>query len=226
MSKVIYSNQIQWRVYKIIRKLFYLKKRVVQTLDFVTSQNIENIDLRKKTLHYRDYWINTKYFIGIEEVVRSTFSFNIENVTGKNKLLLKKMAKHESVSIHVRRGDYLKDPFLSKFCQPDYYEKAIQIIKEKYSTPYFYIFSDDIEWCKNNFRNLDHASFIDWNTGERSYLDMMLISNCKHNIIAASTFSWWGAWLNSYSKKTVIMPHGWFMSEKFAPSVMEGWIRI
>ncbi len=143
MSKVIYSNQIQWRVYKIIRKLFYMKKRVVQTLDFVTSQNIEKINPRKKTLHYRDYWIDTKHFFGIEEVVRSAFSFNIENVTGQNRALIKEMAKHESVSIHVRRGDYLSEPFLSKFCQPDYYEKAIKIIEKNILLPII-IFSPTI----------------------------------------------------------------------------------
>lgn len=107
----------------------------------------------------------------------------------------------------------------------DYYEKAIEKIKQEVVNPVFYFFSDDVEWCRKNIGDMvglvsekhqqgrgagDEGNFIDHNKGADSYKDLLLMASCKHNIIANSTFSWWGAWLNSNPEKRVIAPEQWF----------------
>ncbi|MBP7847642.1 alpha-1,2-fucosyltransferase [Patescibacteria group bacterium] len=115
------------------------------------------------------------------------------------------MKQSNSVSVHVRRSDYIGSYFAG-IATPAYYEKALEHIKSKVSDPAFFIFSDDIAWCKEHLPVGNEAHFIDRNTGKNSYKDLILMSNCKHNIIANSSFSRRGAWLNDNSDKIVIAP--------------------
>ncbi|WP_025749559.1 alpha-1,2-fucosyltransferase [Priestia megaterium] len=158
------------------------------------------------------YWQSEKYFQGIKEVIRKEFKFKGEP-NPKNIEMVKLMRGSNSVSIHFRRGDYISNPDAYKvhggITTIHYYENAVKEIKSKVKEPKFFIFSDDIKWVKENFK-LEDAFFIDWNTGSESYRDIELMSNCKHNIIANSTFSWWGAWLNKNKNKIVIAPNQWF----------------
>ena len=136
-------------------------------------------------------------------------------------------SKQSPISIHVRRDDYLSSKYVSGFggiCTIEYYNKAVERIKEEVIDPVFYIFSDDINWCRENLK-LEQGVFIDWNTGKESWQDMFLMSQCKHNIIANSSFSWWGAWLNSNSEKIVIAPRIWWNGLK-DDVVPDSWIRI
>ena len=109
------------------------------------------------------------------------------------------------MSLHIRRGDYLnikgKDISLSL----DYHKGAIAYIMEHVQDPIFFIFSDDPLWVRDNLK-VENATYVDWNSGKDSWQDMCLMSCCKHNIIANSSFSWWGAWLNANSEKIVISP--------------------
>ena len=127
-------------------------------------------------------------------------------------LLVAEMHRNNSISVHVRRGDYLaeKERRLDEICDEKYYEKAIKMIMEKVKNPRFYVFSDDISWCKENIR-IDEASYIDSGMLEKyeDWYDMYLMSQCRHNIIANSSFSWWGAWLNENEDKIVIAPKKW-----------------
>jgi hypothetical protein len=114
-------------------------------------------------------------------------------------------------------------------CNLDYYNKAIKIIINKVENPIFFIFSDDINWCKENIKIKDHEIiYVDWNVGDNSYIDMQLMSTCKHNIMANSSFSWWSAWLNKNKDKIVISPYKWFNSDDMDCSdlIPESWIRI
>ena len=115
----------------------------------------------------------------------------------------------QSVSIHVRRTDILNPKHLfGGICDIPYYHKAISLIKEKIDNPIFFIFSDDIDWCKENLK-LSNKSYFVSNPNIKDYEELVFMSSCKHNIIANSTFSWWGAWLNKNNAKIVIAPKQW-----------------
>lgn len=171
-----------------------------------------------------------KYFSAIQDEIRKDFQFKIplekENEQWKNKI-----ENFSSVSLHIRRGDYLSiAKNVSKFAQLSlqYYYDAIKYISAKIDNPIFFIFSDDSEWVKANLKTDFQTHFIDSNKGKNSYCDMQLMSYCKHNIIANSTFSWWGAWLNNNQDKMVIAPNAWFAdisinSQDIIPSK---WIKL
>ena len=136
--------------------------------------------------------------------------------------------KKNSISIHIRRGDYLHPKFnhlYGNICTIEYYKEAITILQQKYANLHFYIFSDDISWVKENLPIVP-STYIDWNKKEDSWQDMYLMSQCKHNIIANSSFSWWGAWLNNNPNKTVICPSRFMNLNQQSDIVPEDWIQI
>ncbi|MFM2292543.1 MAG: hypothetical protein RIS29_2356, partial [Bacteroidota bacterium] len=104
----------------------------------------------------------------------------------------------------------------------EYYKRAVDLICDKVENPVFYVFSNDIEWVKEKFVFLgDSMTIVDHNQGEKSYLDLVLMSNCKHNICANSSFSWWGAWLNQNQDKIVIVPEKWFKDKSYVNSTYD-----
>lgn len=151
------------------------------------------------------YWQSEKYFSNIADEIRKLYTFpGSDNL--KNIQLADEMQHCTSVSIHVRRGDYLGSfPVLDEA----YFTPAMQYFLEKYNDVHFYVFSNDILWCKDHIV-AEKITYIDWNTGNDSLFDMWLMTQCKHNIIANSSFSWWGAWLNRHLDKCVIAPNRWF----------------
>ncbi len=225
VSKVLYKPKL-WRLFRIFIKIITFKKNNARAFGLITESTIDLKKKRARVLHYKDYWANEKYLLDMQDLHRVFFKFNDELLKGINQLILEEIKNKKSVSIHIRRGDYLFDPFLSKFCKEDYYQQAIQIMEEKIISPHFYLFSDDIEWCKIKFGKLPSKTFIDWNTHERSYIDMLLMSHCKHNICAASTFSWWGALLNKNIDKMVILPKGWMENKTYEHKVFQNLVRI
>jgi len=213
------------------RKFFSVFNFFTDTAAILYQPSFEKIKGNNITMlgHFQ----NEKYFKDIKETVRADFTFR-RPLTGRNLELSEKLANNNSVAIHIRRGDYLtQKSAVSNFvtCNKDYYEGAINYITEKVKNPAFYVFSEDFEWIKENLDfNGYPVTFIDWNKGKDSYIDMQLMSLCKHNIIANSSFSWWGAWLNNNSQKIVIAPVKWFKDENknsllddFYP---DGWIKI
>ncbi|MFD2161737.1 alpha-1,2-fucosyltransferase [Paradesertivirga mongoliensis] len=157
--------------------------------------------------YYWGYWQNFNYFIGIEPILRRHFVFN-RPLSGRNAELLKQIHRMNAVSLHVRRGDYLQNELLGNVCDLSYIENALKTIKSIVLEPTFVIFSNDIAWCKENLRG-EKCIYVDWNMGEDSYCDLQLMSSCNHNIIANSSFSWWGAWLNRNPEQIVISPRQW-----------------
>jgi hypothetical protein len=176
------------------------------------------------------YWQSEKYFKSIEKVIRNDFSFK-NKLTGKNLLIANNIGITNSVSLHVRRGDYITDAnanSIMNVCDISYYERSISYMTGKVSKPVFYVFSDDIDWVKRSI-HIDYPSvYIDYNKGVNSYIDMQLMSLCKHHIIANSSFSWWGAWLNPNPKKIVLAPEKWFSINTFdtLDLLPLGWIKI
>lgn len=173
------------------------------------------------------YWQTEKYFYEIADKIRKEFTFNI------NDSYLIKIAKEisemsDSVSLHVRRGDYLQDPGkYGGICTTDYYMKAIEYIKSKVNSPCFFIFSDDLKWVRDNLF-VENAVYMDKSMFKtyRNWYDMYLMTCCKHNVIANSSFSWWGAWLNSNEKKIVVAPKKWLNGEETFDIWPSGWIKI
>lgn len=156
-------------------------------------------------LFFIGYWQEKKY------LSKCYLHFKKLPLNDLNTQILNRIESSNSVSIHVRRGDYLKEGIKDVYVnlsETDYYKRSIQIICKDVQTPFFFIFSDDIEWCKKNFQ-VNNVFFVDWNRGKDSIYDMYLMSKCKYNIIGNSTFSFWGAYLNHYSKK-VIYPLNWY----------------
>lgn len=177
-----------------------------------------------KIAYYWGYWQNFKYFEDIADEIRTDFQFQ-KDLSQKNQRVLEKIKKTNSVSIHVRRGDYLKDSLLGGLCGIDYYEQGIKYIQSNVTSPKFFIFSDDIPWCRENL-NLPGSEIISWNNQSSSYIDMQLMSSCKHHVIANSSFSWWGAWLNENPNKIIIYPKKWVNtdSSEITMSAPDSWI--
>jgi hypothetical protein len=157
-------------------------------------------------LHLHGYWQSEKYFDDVAEQVRTEFVF--KNIDQQNMAISQEMkddSEYTSVSLHVRRGDYVN--YNMKLLGKQYYEQSIDYIKSKVERPRFYIFSDDMKAAIDIVKMLDVAYIpISINSGADSYKDMFLMSQCKHNIIANSSFSWWGAWLNNNKDKIVVAP--------------------
>ena len=166
------------------------------------------------------YWQSEKYFLPIADVIRNDFTF--PEASTRNKELAKEMSENISVSIHVRRGDYLGGfPVMDE----SYYEPAMTYFVEKYGDVHFFVLSNDIAWCHEHLK-ADKITYVDWNTGKNSPFDMWLMTQCKHNIIANSSFSWWGAWLNQNEGKEVVAPHLWLYHEKTPDVYCNNWIII
>ncbi|MDW8801297.1 alpha-1,2-fucosyltransferase [Clostridium sp. A1-XYC3] len=179
--------------------------------------------------YLQGYWQSEKYFKDIEEVIR-------QELTLKNKSSLPnvematKIQNCNSISLHIRRGDYLWVPnsIIKELYSLEYYHNAANIVASSIDEPQFFIFSDDMEWVKQNLKLKYKMTFVDINDNDKNYEDLNLMSLCKHHIIANSTFSWWGAWLGKNNSKIVIAPRNWFNNKDMNTSdlIPESWIRI
>jgi len=176
------------------------------------------------------FWQSEKYFSSIAEIIRKDFTFKYPP-EGLNLDLASKIGSVNSVSLHVRRGDYVKNQAVLEFhgtCSPEYYKKGVKHISDKIKDMHLFIFSDDTDWCRQNLVFDLPCTYIDHNTGAKSYEDMRLMSLCKHHIIANSSFSWWGAWLNPSKEKIVIAPEKWFATadHKAKDIYPSAWIKL
>jgi hypothetical protein len=170
----------------------------------------------------KGYWQSEKYFCALASIIRAKFTFPMLT-DERNRVVQDAIANNNAVSLHIRRGDYLR-PDMGCSLDMEYYLDAMALMNERVSDPYYFIFSDDIEWAREHVKER-RAMFIDWNTGPNSFVDMQLMSLCSHNIIANSSFSWWGAWLNTNPSKLVIAPVKWMPGMKDKGDVLpENWI--
>ncbi len=192
--------------------------------EFTYTSQIEKLS---GDIYLNGYWQSEKYFAVIREILLKEFSLKQplckEGEIFKNKIL----SDNQSVSIHFRRGDYVHLTSAGAFhgtTELDYYHSAIAILKTKITTSSFYIFSDDIKWVKENFK-IDKATYVE---GLKSHEDLELMKNCKHNITANSSFSWWAAWLNTNSEKIIIAPKQWFKDKNINTNdlIPSNWLRI
>ena len=176
------------------------------------------------------YWQSEKYFRDIEPVIRNDFTFR-HKPDAENQRILETIRGVNSVGIHIRRGDYVENGRTNEIhgvCSEEYYRRAVERITGSVSTPRYFIFSDDIAWAKKAMSFLSPVSFIDNNVSAHHHEDMRLMANCKHHIIANSSFSWWSAWLNADPNKIVIAPKHWFIdfAKDTRDLIPSDWIRM
>lgn len=183
-----------------------------------------NIHHAGKHCYLIGYWQNEKYFKPIESVIRNDFTFRL-HLSNKELHFLNEIKHSNSVAVHVRKGDYTKYESLKKYyfqCDAEYYQRAIYYIQQHISDARFYFFSDEPFWIENNIQiNFPFQIVQTLHAGT----DMFLMSQCKHNIIANSTFSWWAAWLNNHVNKIVIAPKIWYNTKPDNPA-LDSWIKI
>lgn len=176
------------------------------------------------------FFQSEKYFKSIEKELHADFQFKTPP-DERNQKLIEKIGERNSVSLHIRRGDYVQKKRYKNLyaaCSLDYYQRAVEYIAQKVKNPSLFIFSDDMDWVKSNL-NLPYESIlVTHNTGDKSWEDLRLMSLCKHNVIANSSFSWWGAWLNNNPKKIVIAPQKWFNDEGINQTdvIPKTWIKL
>jgi len=170
------------------------------------------------------YWQSQQYFFGIEEQIREQlipcFDFSFRDDT-----VLSAMKLSTSVSLHVRRGDYVTHAPTNAWhglCGLEYYANAMKLVESRITNPHYFVFSDDMEWVKSHLRIGAPCTYVSHNDEATAVNDLALMSNCQHHIIANSSFSWWGAWLNPNPNKLVIRPRVWLkqlphMNESVCP---------
>jgi len=175
---------------------------------------------------YRGYMQSEKYFSHNRSFILDLFAPTVE-IGSYIKSKYKNILESNSLSIHIRRGDYVNLPDYHPLIGVEYYTEAANHITSKVPIDSYVIFSDDIEYCKKLFGDAKEITYI---IGEEDYIDLYLMSFCKHNIITNSTFSWWGAWLNQNPDKIVVAPKQWFGPAKSTLDtrdlIPETWIKL
>lgn len=214
-----FKNTLAKRLPKLCGINYLREKR-----NYVFDKNMFN---SSDYIYYDGYFQNEKYFKHIRAKLVKDFSLK-EPLDAENAEVLEQIKATNSVSIHIRRGDYVSLDYVNKIhgvCSLDYYKEAIEYISKRVEKPHFFLFSDDIEWVKANLKIDYPYTVVDFNQ-KKSHFDLELMKNCKHNIVANSSFSWWGAWLNENPDKTVIAPKNWVTSNQKCDIVPSEWVKL
>lgn len=226
-------RMLGWQSSPAIRRIvsrrpfsMFLNKHLVVEPHFQYWPGINDLP---KDCYLSGYWQSEKYFSDFAAQIRADFSFR-QSPAGQNAELASQIIGANSVSLHVRRGDYASNPKTTAhhgLCSLDYYRSAISYVAGRMKQPHFFIFSDDIEWVKRNLVVNYPCVYVQHNSGADSYNDMRLMSMCNHHIIANSSFSWWGAWLNPSAEKIVVGPKNWFANQTDTKDLFpSGWVEL
>lgn len=225
---------------------FYLHK-MSKILNRHTGLNLQRVLapalIEEKTMNYdpsvidsgentvlSGYWQSEKYFLPIRASLLNDFTLKFPIHRSANETL-NQIEATESVAIHVRRGDYVSNPDTAQThgtCSLEYYSAAFKYLSERLTKPIFFIFSDDIGWCRSHLNFGSNTFYVEHHGHARACDDLFLMSQCRHNVIANSSYSWWSAWLNKNIDKMIIAPRLWFKDESrcSADLIPSGWIRI
>ena len=212
---------------RVVRRILPVRKsEFVQPLDqsFAHNPDVYNIP---GDCYYEGIRESVKNYITCRAIIQQTFAHPDPN-NDTNRFYIEQMERENSVGIHIRRGDYLYEPAFMNICDLDYYKKAINEILNDGKQHTFYIFSNDMKWCEKHITPLVKGHkliLVTNNTGKDSCWDMFLMTHCKELIIANSSFSWWGAFLNN-SNGRVIAPKVWVNRKAEYDIWLEEWIRL
>ena len=184
----------------------------------------------KENIFLEGFWKNEKYFIDIEETIQREFTLREPLSEASQKIKEAIGSEPCSVSLHVRRGDYTSHAGTAKHhgvCSAEYYQDSLTYISSRVPISRLFVFSDDIAWVKNNMSFDFPVTFVS-QTNIPDYEELVLMSYCKHNIIANSTFSWWGAWLNKNKSKIVVAPKRWLAKTgtDYYKEIPTTWIKL
>ena len=208
---------------RIRRKLFGRKTKAYQEKQF----NYDKTVLELTEAYFEGCWQTEKYFPDVKELLKNEFQFPVpEDVA--NQSYLDQIHNTISVGIHIRRGDYLVSKYSGLYegiCTPEYYQKAIAQMQAWHPECHFFLFSNDADWVREQYQGNEYT-VVDCNDEETGYYDMMLMSHCKHQIIANSSFSWWAAWLNTNIEKKVIAPSKWLNGRDCSDIYTDGMLAI
>ena len=222
------SNRLFRKFLKLRDRLlpYYLRTYVVEKQFHFDPK----ILCARRSAYLEGYFQSEAYFGSHKDILRKELS--VKNPPeGRNAILADEIRSTQAVSLHVRRGDYVNNPEMSKVhgCYDRrYYRRAVEIIASKTADPRIYVFSDDPAWVKANLKLDFPTVYVDHNTPKTNYEDLRLMSLCKHHIIANSTFSWWGAWLDPNPDKLVIAPERWFADSPHDTRdiIPKDWIKV
>lgn len=183
-------------------------------------------------VYLEGYWQSDRYFSDVADLLRREFVLKgpVEGANRRIAALIREADVH-SVSSHIRRGDYVSNPQTAHYhgvCPLDYYRAAADYMAERVSNPQFFVFSDDLAWVSENFKMRHAMTLVDVNGPDRGVWDMALMMSCRHHVIANSSFSWWGAWLNPHADKIVVAPRRWFSgaSHDTRDLIPVSWVRL
>ena len=176
------------------------------------------------------HWQSEKYFDDVRATIRREFTYPLD-AHPRIQEALDAITRTNAVSVHVRRGDYITSDSANAVhgaCGVDHYERAMDLMLQQVNEPEFFVFSDDLQWARDHLRSKAPMHFVDLGDDVRAHNDMQLMSRCKHHIIANSSFSWWGAWLNASVDKVVVAPKAWFRDPAIDTSdlIPTGWHRL
>lgn len=232
-SRADIRNVLGWQATPLVRRV--LQKPLCSALRkhaFVVEPHFQywpEINHVPDACYLSGYWQSERYFKDAEAVIRADFSFR-QPLSSVNEQVAEHMQRVNAVSLHVRRGDYVSDSRTHAthgVCPADYYAAAMQHMAERVDNVHFFVFSDDMQWVREYLQFEHPVDFMEHNRGEASHNDMHLMSLCKHHIIANSSFSWWGAWLNPRADKKVIAPQKWFANNNVTDDLYPpGWTRL
>src|SRR5574344_594145 len=213
---------LEYKIIHLLYKLHHKRKLLIllkligfnvvnEPIEYKYSPNLLNKGEKFINIYWGG-WHCEKYFENIKSTIISSYEFKIISDKDSKQYKEKILSYDNSVRIHVRRGDYLnvENNNLNNVCDVNYYRKAISYFNRKFKECKFFLFSDDINWCKEHLID-QNIIFIENTDKTNSWIDMYLMTLCKHHINANSTYSWWAAWLSPYKDSIIIRPH-WFIN--------------
>lgn len=221
LSRIHNSQKFNW-ISNLLNPIIRIKKE-----DYNYDYKESNLRRTFGVTFWEGGWHSEEYFIDIKNKLSQIYTF--KKISDKsNNNILKLIKSTNSVAVHIRRGDYLKNnnyKLFGNIATDEYYEKAMKYINEKIESPLFFIFTNDIKWVKNNIKG-SNIFIVENNQKEDSWKDLYLMTECKNIILANSSFSWWGAWLNENNKNVIIRPSKFINTPKGNNIFPERWTLI
>ncbi len=228
-------NDLIFRKSPFLKKLmrYFTKKNLWHSPTYIKEKNLcynYKILSMPDNIYLDGSWQSEKYFVDIAPIIHQEFSVKVPQ-KGKDYKLTKMIVECNSINIHIRRNDYVTNPITNKVhgtCHLEYYDRCVAHLADSIISPHFFIFSDDPRWVRENLKLSFPTTYVDHNGPEKNFEDLRLMSQCKHHIIANSSFSWWGAWLSSNPNKIVMAPQKWYNDPAFnnIDLIPKNWIKM
>ena len=237
-ARIVTGSEVKafmgWQHNRLVRRFIVrsgarrLLSRYIEEPHFHFAAQMQQVPDR---VYLKGYWQSERYFSDAICSLRDDFSFR-RPLSGRNEALVQEMTRGEEtpISLHVRRGDFVSSESVRQkhgSCTLEYYRLAIDYLAERVPRPRFLLFSDDMSWVRARLRPSFPHLLVEHNQGAASFEDMRLMSLCRHHIIANSSFSWWGAWLNPGPEKIVVAPVKWFADQTDVADLLpKGWVQL